>query len=298
MDVVTAEGELVHASEEENPDLFWGMRGGGGNFGIATSFEFDLHEMGPEILNVRLIYPYEAIPDVFRFYGEFMDEAPNSLQCYGGILEGSPEYGLPEPLHGKTLLAFRGLYAGDISEGKEAFQPLRDYGEPIADMTQPLPYTEHQQQADDLYCAGHRNYWKSNFYTEITGGFIETVMEHVSSMPSPYSSVFFEWMEGAIAETEPDATAFPHRDKSFAFTVAPKWTDPERDDELIAWAQEFHTDLEPYAADGVYMNYMDDDEDERVETAYGDRYERLRNLKQTWDPENLFRTNQNIEPAG
>lgn len=297
MDVVTAEGELVHASEEKNPDLFWGMRGGGGNFGIATSFEFDLHEVGPEILNVRLIYPYEAIPDVFQFYGEFMDEAPNSLQCYGGILEGSPEYGLPEPLHGKTLLAFRGLYAGDISEGKDAFQPLRDYGEPIADMTQPLPYTEHQQQADDLYCAGHRNYWKSNFYTEITDGFIETVMEHVSSMPSPYSSVFFEWMEGAIAETEPDATAFPHRDKSFAFTVAPKWTDPERDDELIAWAREFHTDLEPYAADGVYMNYMDDDEDDRVETAYGDRYERLRNLKQTWDPENLFRTNQNIEPA-
>lgn len=298
VDVVTAHGELVHASEEKNPDLFWGMRGGGGNLGIATSFEFDLHEVGPEILNVRLIYPYDAIPAALRFYEEFMRQAPNELQCYWGIVEGSPEYGLPEPLHGKTLLAFRGLYAGDIAAGREAFQPLRDFGDPITDMTQPIPYTEHQQQADDLYQAGHRNYWKSNFYNEISDGFIETVMEHVRSMPSPYSSVFLEWMGGAIAEAELDATAFPHRDKAFAFTVAPKWTDPERDDELIGWARDFHTDLESYAADGVYVNYMDDDESDRVETAYGDRLERLRTLKKEWDPQNLFRTNQNIEPVG
>jgi len=297
MDVVTADGKLVTASAQENPELFWGLRGGSGNFGVVTSFEFDLHELGPEILNVRLIYPPDQIPEALRFYEDFMREAPNEVGCYAGIAEGNTDYGIPEELEGMTLLAFRGLYAGDISEGKEAFRPLREFGDPIADMTQPLPYTEHQKQADDLYCAGHRNYWKSNFYDEIPDGFIDTVMEYTESIPSPYSTVFFEWMGGAIADPNHDATAFPHRDRSFAFTVAPKWTDPERDDEHLTWAREFHQALEPYAADGVYMNYLSDDESERVPEAYGERYERLRDLKHEWDPENLFHTNQNIKPT-
>jgi FAD/FMN-containing dehydrogenase len=296
MDVVTADGELVHASAEENADLFWGMRGGGGNFGIATSFEFELHDLGPEILNVRLIYPPDQIPDTLRFYDEFMRDAPNEVGCYAGILEGSPEYGLPEELHGVTLLAFRGLYAGDASDGREAFRPLREFGDPLADMTQPIPYTEHQKQADDLYCEGHRNYWKSNFYDGISEGFVDVLMEYTADIPSPYSSVFFEWMGGAIAERDHDATAFPHRDRAFAFTVAPKWTDPDRDDEHLEWARAFHEALEPYAADGVYVNYLSEDE-ERVSDAYGERYERLRDLKRDWDPENLFRTNQNVDPA-
>ncbi|SEP16159.1 FAD/FMN-containing dehydrogenase [Halogranum amylolyticum] len=297
IDVVTADGELVTASAEENPELFWGLRGGAGNFGVVTSFEFELHELGPEILNVRLMYPPDQIPDTLRFYDEFMREAPNEVGCYAAILEGSPEYGLPEELHGVTLLAFRGLYAGDVSEGKEAFRPLREFGDPITDMTQPIPYTDYQQQADDLYCAGHRNYWKSNFYDGISDGFIDTLMEYTESIPSPYSTVFFEWMGGEIAERAEDATAFPHRDKSFAFTVAPKWTDPERDDEHIRWAREFHQSLEPYAADGVYVNYLSGDESERVPEAYGERYERLHALKREWDPDNLFQTNQNIKPA-
>jgi FAD/FMN-containing dehydrogenase len=297
MDVVTADGELVTASADENSDLFWGLRGGAGNFGVVTFFQFDLHELGPEILNVRLIYPTDQIPDALRFYDEFMREAPNEVGCYAGILEGGPEFGLPEELHGVTLLSFRGLYAGDISEGREAFRPLREFGEPIADMTQPIPYTEHQKQADDLYCAGHRNYWKSNCYDEISAGFIDTVMEYTASIPSRYSTVFFEWMGGAIAERTHDATAFPHRDRAFAFTVAPKWTDPNRDDEHIRWAREFHQALEPYAADGVYVNYLSGDESERVSEAYGERYDRLHALKNEWDPENLFQMNQNIEPT-
>lgn len=297
MDIVTADGELVRASEDQHSELFWGMRGGGGNFGIATSFEFGLHEVGPEILNVRLIYPYEAIPETLRFYEEFMRQAPNEVGCYSAILKGGPEFGMPEPLHGETLLAFRGLYAGDISAGKEAFAPLREFGDPIADMTQPLPYVEHQRQADEIYREGDRNYWKSNFYDEISDGFIETLMDHTESLPSPFTTVFFEWMEGAIAEAEPDATAFPHRERAFAFTVAPKWSELGRDDEMISWAREFHEALEPFASDGVYVNYMDDDEADRVRMAYGDRYDRLVQLKNEWDPENLFRINQNITPT-
>lgn len=296
-DVVTGEGKLVQASEEKNSDLFWGLRGGGGNFGIATSFEFELHQIGPEILNVRLLYPYEAAADALRAYREFMADAPKEASLYAALLQGSPEYGVPEPLHGETLFAFRGLYTGAPSEGRKVFRPLREFGDPIADLTQPIPYTVHQKQADDLYREGHRNYWKANFYEELSDGLIEAVVDHVDPLPSPYSTVFFEWMGGAIAEPAPDATAFPHRGAAFSLTVAPKWEDPARDEEMIAWARRFHEATAPYAAEGVYVNYLDQDESDRVSDAYGGTQDRLVELKNRWDPDNLFRMNQNIEPT-
>ena len=298
VDVVTADGELVRASEDRNSDLFWGMRGGGGNLGIATSFEFDLHEVGPRMLSVRLVYALEAAPAVLRFYRDFMAEAPDEVQVYAALLMGSPEYGLPEPLHGETLLAIGGLYAGDVEEGKEVFRPLLEFGDPIGDLTGPLSYTAHQKRLDGLYREGHRNYWKSGFYDELSDGFVEAVMEHADPLPSPYTTVFWEWMGGAIEDASPDATAFPHRDAAFSFTVAPKWEDPARDEEMVGWAREFHEAVQPYATDGVYVNYLDRDEGDRVSSAFGDRYERLVELKNRWDPDNLFRMNQNVEPTG
>jgi FAD/FMN-containing dehydrogenase len=149
----------------------------------------------------------------------------------------------------------------------------------------------------EQWTEGNRNYWKSHFFREFPDEAIETVVERLATLPTPLTSVFIEWMEGAIADKPLDATAFPHRDKAFSFTVAPIWTDPEKDDEYIGWAQEFHEAVEPHAAEGVYVNYMDKDEDERVHTAYGERYERLVKLKNKWDSGNLFRTNQNIEPT-
>ena len=297
IDVVTADGELVHASEDENPDLFWGMRGGGGNFGIATSFEFDLHEVGPEVLAGRLLYPYEAAAEVLRFNREFMADAPNEVMCYPAFVQGNPGAGHPEPLHGETLLVLLVTYSDDIAEGREVLRPLREFADPIADTIRPTPYTELQQSADELYQEGHRNYWKSHFYHEVSDEFIETVVDHVDPMPSPFTTVYGNWLSGATAEADLDATAFPHRDKTFLFTISPKWTDPERDDELIEWAQEFHDALTPYAADGVYMNYLERDEDERIGEAYGNLYERLVELKNEWDPNNLFQMNQNIEPT-
>lgn len=297
IDVVTADGELVRASEEENPGLFWGLRGGGGNFGIATSFEFDLHEVGPEVLAGRVLHPVEAAPEALRFYREFMTDAPNEVMCYATFFQGNPALGLPEQLHGETLFSLSATYSGDITAGREALQPLREFGDPIADTIEPTPYEAHQQAADELYKSGDRNYWKSNFYHELSDSFIDTLMEYVDPLPSPLTTTYFEWMGGAIAEVGREATAFPHRDKTFMFTISPKWTDPERDDELIAWAREFHEALEPYAADGVYVNYIDQDE-QRVREAYGDWYERLVKIKNEWDPDNLFRMNQNIEPTG
>jgi FAD/FMN-containing dehydrogenase len=297
VDLVTADGELVHASEDENPELFWGIRGGGGNFGVVTSFEFDLHEIGPEVLSGPILHRYEDAADAFRFYRDFMIDASDEIQCYVAFAKASPELGLPESLHGETIFILLPTYAGDVSEGKEALQPLREFGDPIVDGVQPMPYTELQGFADERWEEGARYYWRSHVFDEPTDEAIETIVEYCDSS-APFMSVFNDgWLGGAIARADDDATAFPHRDKAFTLTIGMKWTDPGRDDEQIAWAREFHEALEPYASDGVYVNLLDRDEDERVPDAYGEWYERLRELKREWDPDNLFRVNQNIEPA-
>jgi FAD/FMN-containing dehydrogenase len=297
MDVVTAEGELVTASEAENSELFWGMRGGLGNFGIATSLEFDLHEVGPEVLAGRIIHPYEAAPEFLRLYRDFMRGVPDELQAYAAFVQGNPAMGMPEQLHGKTLVSVVVLYSGDVDEGREVIQPLRDFGEPIADMVGPTPYVEHQQSSDELYQEGHRNYWKSHFFDELTDEAIDTIVEHADPLPTPFTTVFFEWMGGAIARADSDATAFPHRDATVSFTVAPKWTDPSDDERMIEWAREFFEATAPYTSDDVYVNYLSEDEQNRAKAAYGDHYERLRALKNEWDPKNLFSVNQNITPT-
>jgi FAD/FMN-containing dehydrogenase len=204
--------------------------------------------------------------------------------------------GLPEPLHGETIFLLLPCYAGSIEAGKEALEPLRAFGDPIADTVQPMPYTALQQMLDDRWGAGHRNYWKSRDYRELTDDAIDTMVEYCDST-APFFSVFIEWMEGAVGRADPGATAFPHRDIAFDISVLQLWSDPERDDEYIGWARKFHEAMAPYAADGVYVNYLDRDEAERVPEAYGERYERLRELKAVWDPENLFRMNQNIKPS-
>lgn len=298
VDLVTADGELVQASENENPELFWGIRGGGGNFGIVTSFEFNLHDVGPELLTGPIVYRYEDAADAFRFSRDFMADAPDEVQCYAAFSKGSAELGLPEPLHGETIFILIPTYVGEVSAGREALEPLRAFGDPIADGIEPMPYVALQQLFDERWPEGHRYYWKSHFFDELTDEAIETIVEYCDSS-APFMSVFTDgWLSGAISRVDADATAFPHRDKAVSVTIGMQWEDPERDDELIAWAREFHEALEPYASDGVYVNLLDQDEDERIPAAYGEWYGRLRDLKSEWDPENLFRLNHNIEPDG
>jgi FAD/FMN-containing dehydrogenase len=188
-------------------------------------------------------------------------------------------------------------YADDIGAGKGTLQPLREYGNPLADGVEPMPYTALQSMLDERWEEGHRNYWKSRFFDELTDEAIDTIVEYCDSS-APFVSVFTDgWLGGAISRPAHDATAFPHRDEAFSFTIAMRWEDPSRDDELITWARDFYESLEPYASDGVYVNLLDQDDSERVPDAYGERYDRLRELKHEWDPDNLFRTNQNIEQA-
>lgn len=296
VDLVTAQGELVHASENENPDLFWGIRGGGGNFGVVTSFEFELHEVGPEVLAGPIVYRYEDAAEVLRFHRDFMSDAPDEVQCMAIFVKGSPTLGLPEPLLGETVLILLPVYSGSIEEGEEALQPIRDFGDPVVDLVVPMPYTELQQLLDDQHSSGYRWYWKSRHFREITDDAIDTMVEYCHS-DAPFFAVFNEWMEGAISRVDADETAFPHRDKMTLLTAEMRWTDPDRDDEHISWARDFHDAMAEYGVDDVYVNFMDRDEEERIPNAYAEKYQQLRELKSEWDPENLFRMNQNIKPA-
>lgn len=295
-DVVTAEGEFVRASEQQNPNLFWGLRGGGGNFGVVTSFEFELHEVGPEVLAGPIIYRYEDAAKVLRRYRDVMADAPDEVQCYAGFSKGNPELGLPESLHGETVVVLLPFYAGEVSQGQAALEPLRTVAEPVVDAVQTMPYATWQRSFDERWEEGYRNYWKSHVFRELSDGAIETMIEWLDAS-APFFSVFIEWMGGAVARAEASATAFPHRDKAFSLTVGQRWSDPDRDDEVIGWARSFHEAMTPHAAEGVYVNYLDQDEGERISEAYGDPYERLVELKNEWDPENQFRMNQNIEPT-
>ena len=297
-DVVTADGELVHASEDEHEDLFWALRGGGGNVGVVTSFEFDLHPVGPQVLAGPIFHPYEDAREALRFYREFTADAPDELSCYALVVRVPPEPLFPEDVQGEPALAFAVCYAGPMDEAEAALEPLRAFGDPILDGVQPVRYTALQQSFDDGSPEGHRWYSKSHYLGELPDGAIDTILEYTDPFPGPLTQVALEPMGGAIARVDRDATAFPHRDAAYSFGIWPGWADPDRDEELTTWAREFHEAMAPYATGGVYANYLDRDESDRVRAAYGENYERLVAVKTEWDPGNLFRMNQNVEPAG
>jgi FAD/FMN-containing dehydrogenase len=295
VDVVTAAGELVHASEAENPELFWGIRGGGGNFGIVTSFEFDLHEVG-EVLFGPVVYRYEDAPDVFRHYREFVHEGPRECCVWVDSLTAPPLPFLPEEYHGTKVLSVAAFYAGDPEEGERVLAPLRGYGDPVADGVAPTPYPAVQRVLDDLYGPGMRNYWTSQNFTELSDGVIDTVVEFAGRLPTPHSDILLHQVGGAINDVAPDATAYPHRDVEFVLTPGARWEDPAQDEACVAWIREIRETLAEHATGGVYVNFVSEGE-ERERAAYGENYDRLVELKNEWDPENLFRANQNVAPT-
>jgi FAD/FMN-containing dehydrogenase len=292
-DVVTADGLLVVASAEENPDLFWGLRGGGGNFGVVTSFAYRLHEVGPEVLAGPLFHPLAAARDGLRFLRDATPTMPDALSCAAALLT-SPE--------GVPLLGLVPAYIGPLAEGEAAVQPLRAFGSPVADLVAPLPYRALQQMFDAAFPAGRRSFWKSSFLRGLEDAAIDIMVEHFARVPSPYSTVFLEQFGGAVSRVGVDETAFSHRNVPFNVIVISGWDDPSQDAANIAWARELWTALQPFAAGGVYVNYLGDAQDEgasRIRDAYGAaKYDRLAALKAKYDPTNLFRVNQNIAPAG
>jgi FAD/FMN-containing dehydrogenase len=295
--VVMADGQMVTASQEENADLFWAIRGGGGNFGIVTSFEFRLHPIGPEVLSGLIVHPFDDAPSLMRAYRDIVADSPDELSVWLVLRKAPPLPFLPEEWHGKLVLVMAALYAGDIDAGQEALKPIRSLGSPIADVIQPNPFTGWQQAFDPLLTPGARNYWKSHDFLELSDGLIDTLVEFVQQLPSDETECFVGQLGGAVNRVPSDATAYPHRDVEFIVNVHTRWQKPQQDESCVRWARDLFHAMGPYATGGVYVNFMPEDETHRTGGAYGGNLQRLSELKGRFDPTNLFQTNQNIPPA-
>jgi FAD/FMN-containing dehydrogenase len=295
-DVVTADGRLLHASEQHEPDLLWGLRGGGGNLGVVTSFELRLHPVGPEVLAGFVVHPFAAAGEVMRHWRDAAPSAPEDLTCWAVARKAPPLPFLPEAWHGREVLILAMLWAGDPREGESATRGLRSFGKPLADVVAPMPYVAFQKALDPLLLPGARNYWKSHNFASMPDAAIDTFLRHVDRLPSPQCELFMGTLGGAAARVAVAAAAYPHRDANFFMNVHARWESRQEDEACTAWAREVFDAMASYATGGTYVNFMSEDE-ERARAAYGANYERLARLKRRYDPTNLFRMNQNVPPA-
>jgi FAD/FMN-containing dehydrogenase len=297
-DVVTADGTLRHASDQENSDLFWAIRGGGGNFGVVTSFEFRLHPVGTEVLSGLIIHPLTKAKELLQAYRRLTAAAPSELTCWAVLRKAPPLPFLPAEVHGTGVLVFALCYVGDMNEGKKAVAGFQSLGKPYADVVGPHPFTGWQKALDPLLTPGARNYWKSHDFMELSDGAIQVVVDYAERIPGPDCEIFLGHLGGAINQVPVQATAYPHRSVEYVMNVHGRWVDASMDRACIGWTRELFDAMTPHATGGVYVNFMPEDEAQRVRTgAYGPNFDRLAKLKATYDPENLFRHNQNIRPA-
>jgi FAD/FMN-containing dehydrogenase len=288
---------IVRTSETESPDLFWAIRGGGGNFGVVTAFDFRLHPVGPEVLSGLVIHPLDAARDVLRFLRDFLPTTPEEFACWFVMRKAPPLPFLPEEWHGKEILALAMCYSGELKEGERVAAPLRQFGKPIADVVAPHPYTAWQTILDPLLAPGLRNYWKSHDFAEVSDGLIDVLIAHARKIPDPNSEIAFAQLGGAVSRVPANATAYSHRDGQFVLNVHGRWEDPAKDAECIGWARDLFKAAAPFATGAVYVNFMTQEEGDRIRNAYGGNYARLGKLKERYDPGNLFRVNQNIRPV-
>lgn len=295
VDLVTAEGELLVASEEQNPDLFWGLRGGGGNFGVATSLEFKVHPVGT-VLAGLLIHPIERAGDLLRLLREHVDTVPEEL-TWGVLLFTVPaEPPFPQQLHGVPVATVTICYAGPIEQGEEALRPIREFGPPLADVVQPMPFNIAQVAADVVWPPGFCQYWKSSYLTGLDNDAIETITRNFASVPSPKSVVVVDHNGGgAIDRVSDDETAFGHRGWTYNLLITSAWADPADSETNVEWSRSFWDEMEPFRADAIYVNYSSDEGEDLLTSAYSARTrERLVELKRKYDPTNFFRLNANI----
>lgn len=295
-DVITADGNKRQVNEKENADLFWAIRGGGGNFGVVTQFEFGLHSVGPEVLAGLLVFPFDQAKQILSSYREFMKTAPEDLNAWIVMRKAPPLPFLPESVHGKEVLVMAAFYPGEVSEGQKLFDSLRKFGNLHGEHAGPMPYAQWQQAFDPLLSAGARNYWKSHNFTELSDGAFNTMIEYAGKLPSPHCEIIIACISGAANRVAPDATAYRHRDAKFIMNVHGRWETEAEDQKVITWARDFFKASQPFASAGAYVNFMTDDESERVSSVYGSNYQRLAEIKQKYDPENVFHYNQNIRP--
>jgi FAD/FMN-containing dehydrogenase len=296
-DVVTADGELVHASEDENPDLLWGLRGGGGNFGIATSLEYRLHRVGPMVLAGPIFFAGDRAEEVLRFYRDWVRTLPDELTTLVNLTTAPPAPFLPEAVHGKPIVAVIAVGAGDPELASAMVQPLKDLGDPIADLIGVMPYTTMQSLLDGLWTPGAHNYMRTAYVEQLSDAAVAATVERHRIVPSPNSEIHFHHFGGAAARVRDDHSAFGDRSAQFVLNVIARTPDADGFDESVAWARGTAEALAPVSRGGAYVNFMGDAGDERLRASYGSaKYDRLVALKRRYDPANLFRLNQNIAP--
>jgi FAD/FMN-containing dehydrogenase len=300
-EVVTAEGDIVRASASDHPDLFWALRGGGGNFGVVSSFRFALHPVGPTVMAGPVFWAAEDTTDVLRFYREFISEAPDELGTVIRLGTIPPLPVVDEDLHFRPAIAVASCYAGPVDDGERAVRALRQFGTPLVDLVGPTLYVDHQRGIDDTVPHGWHYYWKGTNLTVLSDAVIDVVAEHAYGATSPRSYAAIFHMGGAVARAPRGATAYTGRDVDHNMSIDAVWL-PGQDDTVraseTAWARAFLDALQPHAA-GVYVNFLDSDDDtSRVREAYGDdTYRRLAEVKAKYDPENVFHNNKNIRPG-
>jgi FAD/FMN-containing dehydrogenase len=297
VDLVTADGQLLTASGAENQDLFWGVRGGGGNFGIATAFEYRLHPIGPVLMGGMLLYPASEATPLLRFYREYMATAPDELMALVAFLSAPPAPFVPEQMHGAPMVAIGFCHTGSPEEGQQAADRLRAFGPPTVDLIGPMPYTALQQLFDPSVPFGLQVYLKSDHLAGLGDDVIDTVVTHAAGRTSPLSVVILFPLGGAIGRVGERETAFGHRDAAYDYVIYSMWTEPGESDRHIHWTRDFAAAMQPFSV-GVYVNEMGNEGEDRVRAAYNpETYARLVALKNKYDPTNLFRLNQNIKPT-
>ena len=290
VELVTAAGDILQASEKENSDLFWGLRGGGSNLGVATSFEFSLYVVGPTIIGGLVAYPFDQAREVLKFYRDFTADLPDELSVLGGLVHAPDGSGTP-------LAAILVCHCGSLEEGEAAVEPIKAFGEPAMVQLGPMSYSSVNMMLDDGFPKGALNYWKSSFISTITDDAIDSMIAQFSACPSGMTGMIFEQLHGVATSIRPEDTAFPHRGTGYNLLIASVWLDSADNDSNIAWTRETYNILEQFMREGSYVNYLGDDETaDRIKSAYGVNYDRLQELKTRYDPDNVFHLNQNIVP--
>jgi FAD/FMN-containing dehydrogenase len=290
-EVVTADGQVLRANNSEHSDLFWGLRGGGGNFGVVTSFEYQLHPVGPQVIAGLVAHPIDKAAEVVRYFRNFTSSLPDEITALVALTYAPDGSGLP-------IAGIGVCHCGSLPEGEAAVRPVKELGQPVIDVIGPMPYEEVNKMMDATAPKGALNYWKSSFLAELSDAAIEVMVDQFSTCPSIMSGLFLEHVHGAATRVGTSDTAFAHRQPGYNFLVVSQWLDPNDSERNIAWAREAYQAMRPFMLSGRYVNYLDADEGEDpAAAAYGPNYARLRSLKDRYDPTNLFHLNQNIRPS-
>jgi len=295
VDMVLADGSFVTASEEENEDLFWAIRGGGGNFGIVTSFLFKAYPVHTDYAG-PMLWELEDAAEVMKWYREYITTAPEDLNGFFAFLNVPPGPPFPEHLHGKTMCGVVWCYAGDLDKAEKVFEPIRSFKTPALDLVGPMPHTALQTAFDALYPSGHQWYWKADFVNELSNEAIDLHVKYGSALPTPQSTTHFYPINGAAHRVGNSDTPWAYRDANWAHVIVGVDPDPANNDRLISWAREYWDAVHPYSAGGAYINFIMEEGEDRIKATYRQNYARLAEIKSKYDPANLFRVNQNIRP--